>query len=248
MKKNYLITVLLSVVVLCSCNRLERINAVRVKGIQIRSDSLSAIVTGEIIDTQEKAEVTDHGFCYAINYGDPRIGLENTDSISLGRLPEGTVEFTDTLKNITPNSVCYVRAFVVVRGTIVYGSVKSFRTRGGRIEDVPMAINLVLWGVDTVTVKGFINRSRVEQEPVVMLQYGTIVSFSPDSTQGASQYLPPPATAGMENFSFAYGTAGIPPSPANRLYVWGVVEYYQQGGDPNDVRRFYTRRKVLFGP
>jgi len=233
-----------------ACNKLERISAVRITRVEMLQDSLSAMVYGEVIDSEAQGAISDHGFCFSAGFADPRIGDENTDTVSLGTVTDENKIFSDTILLESPNTFYYVRAFITVNGKTIYGSPRLIKTREITIDDISIAVEstiLSLGSTGSLTVKGFVNKKKIEaDEPVTLVNFGTKVGYEPDSTQthiliGTLQ------SADIIQFSNTHFETDLPPpGTANPqvLYVWAFAQYALIS-DPNDIRTIYTKRKTV---
>lgn len=239
---------------LVACNKLERFNGLRITNLDVLEDSLSAIVTGEIIDIQTDKNAIDHGFCYAANFADPRIG--NSDTVSLGLVVDANLNFKDSLLNLSPSTIYYVRPYLMLDSTnIIYGAVSSFRTRDFTIDDLPFAITnaLVTFPVGDLTVSGFVNQKKIEEEnPIDVLYYGTIVSREPDSTAtNVSLSIFDATTEDIIRFTHSHPSGSIPsptntlpPELENKYFIW-VFADAAPITNPTNITRYYSQRKVV---
>jgi len=243
-----------SLSVLANCNKLERINGLRITNIDVLEDSLSATVTGEIIDIQTNKNAIDHGFCYAADFADPKLG--NSDTLSLGVVLDANLTFSDSLLNLSPSTVYYIRPYLMLDSTnVVYGGVSSFRTRDFTIDDLPFAITnvLVTFPSGDLSVSGFVNQKKIEEEnPVQVLSYGTIVSREPDSTAtNVSLSNFDATTEDIIRFSHSHPSIYIPipsvtlpPELENKYFVW-VFADVAPIANPANITRYYSKRRVV---
>lgn len=111
MKKLYYFSVLLlCCLFLGQCKLLDRISALRILDTNFTDDLLSVVVRAEVIDSEKKNGITDHGFCYAIGYALPTLGDELSDTLSLGSITDENLPFEGTLALLEPNTDYYIRA------------------------------------------------------------------------------------------------------------------------------------------
>ncbi|MCU0437611.1 MAG: hypothetical protein MUC49_06820 [Raineya sp.] len=248
-KYNYSFFIILFSFILGACNKIERISAIRITNVEMLKDSLSAIVSGEIIDSELKdGSITDHGFCFTQDFAGVELGGENVDTLSLGPMTDENKVFSDTAFLKLPNTTYYVRAYMVVDGKIIYGSPKAIRSRNFRIEDLNLGIlsTVTTFGVtDTLIINSFINKKKIETEPVTLLDFGTKASFTTDSTT-AHVVLGTPTTNDIIYFSHKRSILdiGIPPANLDNVYVWAFARFFVNA-NPNDIRTIYTQRKTV---
>ncbi|KOY86981.1 hypothetical protein AD998_13260 [bacterium 336/3] len=246
----YFFWTILFIFILGACNKIERISAVRITNVEMLRDSLSAIVSGEIIDSEVKAgSISDHGFCFTEGFADVRLGNENVDTLSLGPVTDENKVFSDTVVMELPNTTYYVRPYMIVDGKIVYGSPKAVKTRDFKVEDLNLGIlsTVVTFGSSgSLDIKAFVNKKKIQTEPVTLMDFGTKVSYLPDSTTGVFSLIMP-TTDDIIYFSDTYTPAilGSPPtSNAENVYVWAFARFFVNA-DPNDIRTIYTRMKTV---
>lgn len=255
-KFNYKLLIILLITALGACNKIERISAVRITNVEMLSDSLSAIVYGEIIDSEVKAgSISDHGFCFTEGFADVKLGDANVDTLSLGPVEDENRLFSDTVVMELPNTTYYVRAYMIVDGNAVYGSPKLIKSRDFRVEDLNLGIlsTVVAFGpMGSLTIKGFVNKKKIQTDPVTLIDFGTRVSFFPDSTAIGEEIVQLPTTDDIIYFSNPHTGSGLgtpPPSPDDEsVYVWGFARY-ALNANPNDIKTIYTvRRRVRIKP
>lgn len=253
MKKPYLLLPTLNLMAICimeACSPIERVNSLRIVSLSV-NDNLNVDITGEIIDTEKKQRASNHGFCWAIGTV-PELGTPYTDTIALGEKPNESQLFSATIQNLLPDNDYYIRAFMVVGGNIKYSLPEKIRTRGIRQEDTPISIIHSFLMQDSIYLKGFVNKERVETIfPATAFQYGTIIASEPDSTKGISITENSFSSNTIQNFLHKYLRSSIPASSVNlpvelqnKYFAWAFVDYYFNN-NPSDVRRLYTRRYTI---
>ncbi len=84
----------------------------------------SAVLHGMISDIGAPA-YTERGFCYSSANQEPSI----TDLYILSEGNGVTGSFSDTIKNLSPNTIYYIRTFAKDGNNITYGNTKQFRTK-----------------------------------------------------------------------------------------------------------------------
>ena len=88
----------------------------------IKAYSDRAVVNANVRSTQA-AYITERGFVFSIDNSDPN--LDNSTKVEAG---SGEGNYTATLTDLKPNTTYWVRAYVVVEGTVKYGPVIEFMT------------------------------------------------------------------------------------------------------------------------
>ena len=241
-----------SIILLCSlfvvqCRLIDRISALRILDTRFTDDLLSVVVSAEIIDSERKNGISDHGFCYAIGYALPVLGDGISDTLSLGAITDEGLPFEGILTQLEPNTDYYIRAYMVVNGKTVYSNPKFVRTRDFIPEDFDVLVSNTIILENDAFVDAFVNKRRIEtRSPVTVWQYGSIIAAEPDSTNGFSsiytQNPPEPITRFEDNYPiFLLPT---PTTPSNKLYVWAYADIFFNE-NPSIVRRIYSIRREV---
>jgi len=248
MKKVYLfLCILLCSLLLAQCKLIDRISALRILDTRFTDDLLSVVVRAEIIDSERKNGITDHGFCYAIGYALPVLGDGISDTLSLGATVDENLPFEGTLTLLEPNSDYYIRAYIIVDGNVVYSSPKFIRTRDFIPEDFDVLVSNTIITENHAFVDAFVNKRRIEtRSPVTVWQYGSVIAAEPDSTNGFGSVYTQNPPEPITHFSDRYPIFLLPtPSvSSNSLYVWAYADIFFNE-NPSIIRRIYSRRKVV---
>lgn len=117
--------IILLVIAIFSCERLDLIKLVRVKTVSISDTArTSCVAHGKIIDLGEEG-ISEHGYCW-LTTNKPTISNFKT---VLGERDQ-VGDFTDTLKGLSANTKYYVKAYAIDNeGKPTYGSEISFTTK-----------------------------------------------------------------------------------------------------------------------
>lgn len=229
------------------CRLIERISFLRILDTRFTDDLLSVVVTAEIIDSEKKNGIADHGFCYAIGYANPELGDGFSDTLSLGALNNEDAPFEGILTRLEPNTDYYIRAYMTINGRTVYSLPKFVRTRDFIPEDFDVLVSNVIVMQDNAIVNAFVNKRRIEtRNPVTVWQYGSIIAAEPDSTNGfASVYTQNPPDP-ITHFTDTYPIflLPVPITSTNNLYAWAYADIFFNE-NPNIIRRIYSQRRVI---
>jgi hypothetical protein len=248
MKKIYYFLLLsFSLFLLGQCRLLDRISALRILDTRFTDDLLSVVVSAEIIDSERKNAITDHGFCYAIGYANPELGDGLSDTLSLGAVGNEDIPFEGILRQLEPNTDYYIRAYMIVEGRVVYSLPRFVRTRDFIPEDFDALVSNAIITENDAFVDAFVNKRRIEtRSPVTVWQYGTTIAAEPDSTNGLSsvytQNPPDPITRFTD--SYPIFLLPTPTNPSDKLYLWAYADIYLNE-NPSIIRRIYSRRRVI---
>jgi hypothetical protein len=249
MKKIYFfIFISLGFLLLNQCKVFERINALRIVETRFVDDLLNAEISAEIIDTEKKSSITEHGFCYAAGYASPTLDDAFSNTLSLGPVNDENQLFTGKITRLEPNTDYYIRAYMIVGGKVVYSSPKFIRTRDFVLDDFNLLVtNAILSDSNQITVTAFVNKKRIEtRNPVTIWQYGSIVAAEPDSTNGLSstytQSPPEPITYFIDNFPIS--VLPSPSVPSNSIFIWAYADI-RPISNPNVTFRLYSRRRRI---
>ncbi|GAB4486902.1 MAG: hypothetical protein OHK0045_06660 [Raineya sp.] len=226
---------------------MDRINALRIIDTRFTDDLLSVAVTAEIIDSEKKKAITDHGFCYTIGYSLPTLGDGTSDTLSLGEVSNEAIPFEGIISRLKPSNDYYIRAYIVIDGKVVYSPPKFVRTRDFIPEDFNLLVSNALLTENEISVKAFVNKIRIEtRDPVTVWQYGSIVAAEPDSTNGLSstytQSPPDPITHFHD--SYPINLLPVPTAPSNKIYVWAYADIFLNE-NPSITHRIYSRRREI---
>lgn len=248
MKKLYFFSILtLACLLLGQCTLFNRISALRILDTNFTDDLLSVVVRAEIIDSEKKNSITDHGFCYAIGYALPTLGDGLSDTLSLGTPTDENSPFEGTLTLLEPNTDYYIRAYMVVDGKIVYSTPKFIRTRDFIPEDFDVLVSNALLSDNEIFINAFVNKRRIEtRNPVTVWQYGSIVASDPDSTNGLSSVYTQAPPEPITHFQDIFPTTLLPTPTvlSNKVYAWAYADVFFNE-NPSIVRRIYSRRREL---
>lgn len=244
-KLYYFLLFFLCLSLLNQCKLLDRISALRILDTQFTDDLLSVVVSAEIIDSEKKNSITEHGFCYTKGYALPTISDGNSDTLSLGVITDENQPFEATIKDLEPNTDYYIRAYIIIEGKVVYSNPKFVRTRDFIPEDFNVLVSNFIFSDNQAFVKAFVNKRRIEtRNPVTVWQYGSIIAAEPDSTNGLSSVYtqsPPNPITDFED-TFPINLLPAPVTPSNKLYVWAYADIFFNE-NPSITRRIYSLRR-----
>lgn len=248
MKKIYYTSLLLLYfLLLWQCKSLDRISALRIVDARFTENLLSMAVSAEIIDSEKKNAITDHGFCYTVGYALPALGDGFSDTLSLGTVTDENLPFEGIITELEPGRDYYIRAYMVIEGKVVYSAPKSLRTRDFIPEDFNVLVSNALVTENEVSVKAFVNKARIEaRNPVTVWQYGSIVASEPDSTHGLSNTYTqsPPNPITYFNCTYPINLLPVPTVPSNKIYVWAYADVFLNE-NPSITQRIYSKRKEI---
>ena len=248
MKKLYFFSVLiLTCLFLGQCKLFDRVSALRILETNFTDDMLSLVVRAEIIDSERKNGITDHGFCYAAGYAVPALGDGLSDTLSLGPITDENLPFEGTLTLLEPNTDYYIRAYMIVDGKTIYSSPKFVRTCDFIPKDFDVLVSNLLLSENEAFVNAFVNKRRIEtRNPVTVWQYGSVIAAEPDSTNGLSSVYtnsPPEPITHFED-SFPIFLLPTPTNSSDKIYVWAYADIFFNE-NPNITRRIYSRRREV---
>lgn len=247
MKKLYhSLVVLFCSLLLVQCRSFDRISALRILDIRFTDDLLNVVVSAEIIDSEKKNGITDHGFCYTAGYALPTLGDGISDTLSLGEVSDENLPFEGKITRLVPSTDYYIRAYITVNGKTVYSSPKFIRTRDFIPNDFDVLVTNAVISENQVIVDAFVNRKRIESRNLTITQYGSIVAAEPDSTKGLSiahTNIPPdPITYFTDEYSVS--VLPTPATPPDSFYIWAYADvYFDQ--DITLIYRIYSRKRIV---
>ncbi|MDD3876509.1 MAG: hypothetical protein PHT69_07790 [Bacteroidales bacterium] len=110
--------IILSLLLIISCQKPERINKIYTDSVQLIGTSV--IAKGKIIDISESS-IDEYGFCIAI-HDDPSVNdskVSINESCKIG-------SFSSPIKNLIPYTTYFIRSFLFDGANFIYGNTLSF--------------------------------------------------------------------------------------------------------------------------
>jgi uncharacterized protein (TIGR02145 family) len=123
-------------------------------------------VAGGIIIEDGGADITSKGICWNTST-DPTTEDKKID------VPSASLSFSSTIKELTPGTVYFIRAYAGNSAGVSYGQTKSFKTLGEKA--LSFANNVSALQPTTATLNGIVNPNSLETR--VTFEYGKTTSY-----------------------------------------------------------------------